>query len=220
MVHLTCLNYRARALPIMAVEVDVKHVVILAHPNRHSFNGTLAAAYSNAAKLIGDQVLLRDLYGLDFKPVLQVGELPFGPHFSPGEDVVAERALIADADVYALVYPLWLNAPPAMMKGYLERVFGYGFAYGKGGGGSEPLLTDKKLISITTSGAPTRWLHETGGLEAVRVLFDRHFAEVCGLTVVDHLHFGGIVPGIRDDAVERMADDVAGVVRKHFKNVK
>lgn len=194
----------------------MKHVIILAHPSIHSFNGTLAAAYSTAAKLLADQVVLRDLYRLDFKPVLQASELPFGPDFHPGSDVVAERATIGDADAYVLIYPLWLNAPPAMMKGYLERVFGYGFAYGTEGRGSEPLLAGKRLISITTSGAPTHWVQETGAFDAIRALFDRHFAEVCGLTLVDHLHFGSIVPGIRDDAVQRMTNEVAGAVRKHF----
>lgn len=194
----------------------MKHVIILAHPNRHSFNATLSAAYATAAKLLGDQVLLRDLYGLDFKPVLQEGEMPLSPNFHPGDDVIAERALLADADVFALVYPLWLNAPPAMLKGYLERVFGFGFAYGRGGRSSEPLLTGRKLISITTSGAPTHWVQETGALDAIRTLFDRYFAELCGLTLVDHLHFGGIVPGIRDDAVQRMANDVAEAIRGNF----
>lgn len=194
----------------------MKHVVILAHPNRHSLNGTLAAAYCTAAKLLGDQAVLRDLYGLEFSPVLQAQELPFAANFSPGHDVIAERALIADADVYALVYPLWLNSPPAMMKGYMERVFGYGFAYGEGGHGSHPRLNGKKIISITTSGAPSHWVQETGAFGAISALFDKHFASVCGLTALDHQHFGGIVPGIRDDAVQRMTNDVAEMVRKNF----
>lgn len=198
----------------------MKHVVILAHPNRHSLNGALAAAYCTAAKLLGQQALLRDLYGLEFNPVLQAGELPFAAKFQAGDDVVAERSLIGDADVYALVYPLWLNSPPAMMKGYLERVFGFGFAYGRDGRGSEPLLSGKRLISISTSGAPTHWVHETGAFEAIRTLFDTHLASVCGLTVLDHLHFGGIVPGIRDDAVQSMAEKVATAVREKFGRSK
>lgn len=194
----------------------MKHVVILAHPNRHSLNGTLAAAYCTAVKLLGHQALLRDLYGLEFNPVLQASELPFAAKFQAGEDVIAERALIADADVYALVYPLWLNSPPAMMKGYLERVFGFGFAYGRDGHGSEPLLAGKRFISISTSGAPTHWVRDTGAFEAIRTLFDTHLASVCGWTVLDHLHFGGIVPGIRDDAVQSMAENVAAAVREKF----
>lgn len=196
----------------------MKHAVILAHPNRRSVNGAFATAYAAAAQNLRHDVVTRDLYALGFQPALQPDEWPFAENFRPGADVIAERALIADADVYALVYPLWLNAPPAMMKGYLERVFGYGFAYGGGGPGAEPLLKGKRLISITTSGAPEHWVRETGAFDAIRALFDRHFAAVCGLAVTDHLHFGGIVPGIREDAVQRMADRVAAAVHRHFES--
>lgn len=194
----------------------MKHAVILAHPNPASFNASMARAYGLAATALGHQVVVRDLYALDFDPRLASLELPFAESFEPGADVRAERMLLADADVYALVYPLWLNTPPAMMKGYLERVFGYGFAYGKEGHGSEPLLTGKRLISFSSSGAPLHWVEESGAFAAIRTLFDNHFAAVCGLTPVEHVHFGHIVPGIRPDAVLRMLDEVGNTVRKHF----
>jgi NAD(P)H dehydrogenase (quinone) len=194
----------------------MKHAVILAHPNPNSFNAAMAQAYVLAVTALGHKVVVRDLYAMNFDPRLRSFELPFTEGFEPGADVQAERALLADADVFALVYPLWLNAPPAMMKGYLERVFGYGFAYGKDGHGSEPLLSGRRLISLSSSGAPLHWVEETGAFEAIRRLFDNHFAAVCGLTVTDHVHFGHIVPGIRPDAVIRMLEDVGKAVRKHF----
>jgi NAD(P)H dehydrogenase (quinone) len=194
----------------------VKHAIILAHPNPGSFNASVAHAYGLAATALGHKVVLRDLYALGFDPRLRATELPFADDFEPGADVAAERALLTDADVYALVYPLWLNAPPAMMKGYLERVFGFGFAYGRDGHGSEPLLSGRRVISFSSSGAPLHWVEETGAFNAIRALFDNHFAAVCGFTVTDHVHFGGIVPGIRPDAVLRMLDDVGKSVRTHF----
>ena len=194
----------------------MKHAVILAHPVASSFNAAMAQAYRANAIGQGHTVLVRDLYALKFDPCLAAGELPFAEDFQPRADVVAERALLADMDVYALVYPLWLNAPPAMLKGYLERVFGWGFAYGREGHGPAPLLNGKRLISFTSSGAPFHWVKETGAFDALRALFDNHFAAVCGLTVVDHVHFGGIVPGIRPDAVIQMLGEVGNSVRRHF----
>jgi len=194
----------------------VKHAVILAHPNPASFNAAVADAYVKAVRALGDQAVLRDLYALNFEPRLGQGEMPFGAAFQPGPDVVAERKAIGDADVFVLVYPLWLNAPPAIMKGYLERVFGFGFAYGQDGNGSAPLLTGRKLVTFSSSGAPFHWVQQTGAFEAVRTLFDRHVAAVCGMSVVDHVHFGGIVPDIRPDAVARMLKDVARTAESHF----
>ncbi len=130
--------------------------------------------------------------------------------------VAEERRLISDAEVFAFVYPFWMNAQPAMMKGYIDRVFAMGFAYGPGRSGNAPLLKGRKMISFTSSGAPTDWVIETGAFDAVRKLFDEHFAAVCGLEVIDHIHFGAIVPGIRADAVERLLGQVKDAVKRHF----
>ena len=57
-----------------------------------------------------------------------------------------ERARIEAADVYALIYPLWFNAPPAILKGYVDRVFSLGFGYDAELGGNRPLLAGKQLM--------------------------------------------------------------------------
>ena len=141
-------------------------------------------------------------------------------HIRAGDQVAVylegEQVILRDIDVFVLFYPFWLNAPPAMLKGYLDRVFGMGFAYGKGRSGNEPLLRGRKLLSFTASGAPTEWVMKTGALEAVRTLLDEHVAAVCGLQVGEHLHFGGIVPGIRGDVVARHQQSVRDLVARQF----
>jgi NAD(P)H dehydrogenase (quinone) len=194
----------------------MKHAVVIAHPRAKSFTHSVADAWQAAVASAGHAVLVRDLYAMDFDPRLAAGELPFDPGFAPGDDVKAERALLGDADVFVFVYPLWFNAPPAILKGYCERVFGPGFAYAPGTGGSNPLLTGRKLISFTSSGAPTDWVESTGAFDALTTLFDKHFAEVCGLSVVDHVHFGYVVPGMRTDAAERLLARVPEAFARHF----
>lgn len=197
----------------------MKHAIIFAHPRSASFIGALAGAYEEAATRLGHQVVTRDLYRLGFQPCLTAEELPFDPDFEPHKDVQAERALLGDVDVFALIYPLWLNSPPAILKGYLERVFGFGFAYGKNGR-SRPLLEGRRLISFSSSGAPLYWIEQTGAFGAVKTLFDQYFAELCGMQFVEHIHFGGIVPGIRDDAVARFLAQTSTAVETHFGRPK
>ncbi len=194
----------------------MQHALIVAHPNPKSFVASLAMAYDEAAKGLGHKTIMRDLYGISFDPCLKADEIPTPAGFSPRADVIGERVMLGDADVFALFYPFWMNAPPAILKGYLDRVFGMGFAYGKGENGNEPLLRGRKLISFTASGAPTEWVLQTGALEAVRALFDKHVAAVCGLQIVDHVHFGGIVPGIRADVVARHLQSVRNAVARQF----
>jgi NAD(P)H dehydrogenase (quinone) len=196
-------------------EKAVKHAVIFAHPSARSFTGSVANTYADAVVALGQQVVIRDLYRMNFDPRLTEEELPFTNNARPRPDVIAERQLLADADAFALIYPFWLNAPPAMLKGYLDRVFGYGFAYGRNGR-SEPLLKGRFLITFSSSGAPLHWVRETGAFEAVGKLFDIYFAELCGLSFLGHTHFGAIVPMIREDAVVAKLASVEDVVKKHF----
>lgn len=193
----------------------MKHAVIFAHPNAQSFTASVAKAYEDAARVLGHSVVVRDLYRMKFDPCLAADELPFAPDFRLRPDVEAERKLLEDADVFALVYPLWLNAPPAMLKGYLDRVFGFGFAYGKEGH-SRPLLQGRSLITFSSSGAPLHWVQQTGALDALGRLFDQYFAELCGMRFLERVHFGGIVPMIRGDAVAARLSQVRESVNKHF----
>ncbi|HUO03160.1 MAG TPA: NAD(P)H-dependent oxidoreductase [Rhizomicrobium sp.] len=196
----------------------MKHAVIFAHPRAQSFTASVAGAYAAKAKALGHEVVMRDLYRMGFSPALQAGELPFDSGFAPGSDVVAERALLADVNVFAMVYPFWLNAPPAMLKGYLDRVFGFGFAYG-GQGRSAPLLKGRSLISFSSSGAPDYWVKEKGTLEALGKLFDLYFSDLCGMDFLEHVHFGSILPMIREDAVASRLAQVEAAVEKHFGNI-
>ena len=194
----------------------MKHAVIMAHPKARSFTASAAQTYGAACETLGHSVTMRDLYRIGFDPCLKADELPFEPSFQPGPDVAAERVLLKDCEVFAFFYPLWLNSPPAMLKGYLERVFGFGFAYGGEGRSYNPLLTGRKLISFSSSGAPSAWLEESGSLEAVRTLFDTYFASLCGLSVLAHVHAGNVTPGASAFFIQARLDDVRTSVRQNF----
>lgn len=194
----------------------MRHAVIFCHPRANSFTASVADAYARAAMGLGHKIVKRDLYRMGFDPCLKAGEMPFSTDFKPGNDVLEERKILADCDVFALVYPLWLNAPPAILKGYLERVFGFGFAYGEHGRSYVPLMTDRSLISFSSSGAPTAWIRQSGGMTAIQTLFDRYFADLCGMTTLGHVHFGGVTPGASEFFIREQLDRVARTVKTTF----
>jgi hypothetical protein len=96
----------------------VKHAVIFAHPNLESFTASVAGAYVKTAEALGHAAVTRDLYRMNFASNLQSSELPWDKHFCAGDDVQDERAILRDIDVFAFIYPFWLNSPPAIIKGY------------------------------------------------------------------------------------------------------
>lgn len=194
----------------------VKHAVIFAHPSAQSFTASVAAAYTQAVESLGHTAVQRDLYRIGFDPCLKETEVATSRAFQVGDDVLSERKLIVSCDVFALIYPLWLNTPPAMLKGYLDRVFGFGFAYGAGGRSYEPLMGGRQLISFTSSGAPAAWLHQTGSWNALQALFDTYFATLCGMKVVGHVHTGGMNSEASTSFVQARLHDVRAAVMQHF----
>ena len=193
----------------------MKHAVVVAHPDPASLNATIAQTYADTVTNAGHEAVVRDLYAMGFDPCLKAEEIPGPAEPRFGDDVTAERALLADADVFAFVYPLWFNGPPAILKGYVDRVFGMGFGFTPAFGGTDPALRGRRLISFTTSGAPDAWVQDTGAMDALRRLFDDHLAGVCGLRVADHLHFGGMVSGITEAAFADVIAKVREAAARH-----
>jgi NAD(P)H dehydrogenase (quinone) len=195
----------------------MKHAVIVGHPNPDSFTLTMARTYCDAVRARGGDPVLRDLYRMGFDPCLKAEEIPRPGGFTPDAHVVDERVEICDAEVFCFVYPLWFNLPPAIVKGYIDRVFGMGFGYGPiRDGGNQPLLSGRRMISFSSSGAPEDWLQETGAWAAIRTLVDGQLAQVCGLQVVDHIHFGGVLKNMIPESVEDCQARVRLAVAEHF----
>lgn len=189
--------------------------VIVAHPRKRSFTLAMATAFAEAARAAGCEVAMRDLYRLRFDPRLRAEEMPDHLGATVRPDVTRERAAIAGADIFAFFYPLWFNATPAMMKGYVDRVFGMDFGYSAiREGGNQPLLGGRKMITFTSSGAPQDWVETSGAFSAMQEHFDAHFAAMTGMEIIGHHNFGGVGHGMRKDMVERHRTEVRDRARR------
>lgn len=182
-----------------------RHAVIVAHPESHSFTMAVADAYCEVVRTQGQVAIVRDLYRLGFDPVLKASERPTEGALEPATDVAAELEQLHGSDVFVLVYPIWFGAPPAIMKGYIDRVFGAGYVEPLRGehllGPAHPLLGGKRLLSITSSGSTRRWLDEQGAWLSLQTLFDGYLARSFWMDTPDHLHFESIVEGLGKDIV-------------------
>lgn len=104
-------------------------LVILAQPKKPSFNSAIAERVVRALESQGySPVILIDLYQDNFDPVMPQEELP--RKFSFDERTLQYQEQIQKADRVVFVYPDWWGGPPAIMKGFLDRVFRPGIAYG------------------------------------------------------------------------------------------
>lgn len=169
---------------------DGRHAVIVCHPDPDSFNHAIASRYCDEVRVAGQTVVVRDLYAMRFDPVLKAEERPTlaEPVLSP--DVAAEQEILAGCDVFVLIYPIWFGSPPAMMKGYVERVFGAGVSpedvrhQARG-----DLLGDKRLLSFTTSAMSTPWLAQEGQELGLGAVFDDYIVHAFGMHAREHKRF-------------------------------
>lgn len=190
-------------------------VVIVAHPRRRSFTVAMAEAFTCAAREAGAEVMVRDLYRLRFDPRLRAEEMPDHLGAAVRPDVTREREAIAGADIFAFFYPLWFNATPAMMKGYVDRVFGMDFGYtARQHGGNQPLLGGRKMITFTSSGAPQDWVERSGAWASMQAHFDAHFAAMTGMEIIGHHNTGDVGGGMRKDVVQHHRQAVADRARR------
>jgi len=193
----------------------LKHAVILCHPEERSFNRAIADAYCSAVKNLGHAFVLRDLYRMDFDPVLKSQEKATGSAFTPRADVEAELTVLRGCDIFVLVYPIWFGTPPAMMKGYVERVLGSGITpHSVKERARTPLLGGKRLLSFTTSAMSEPWLNEQGQWMSLRYIFDHYLAHAFGMLQDEHVHFSNVTAGMEPRWAEQHLYEVEQQARR------
>lgn len=183
----------------------MKHLIVYAHPRKGSLNHAILQTAVEGLQQKGHEVVVRDLYELNFQPVLSSSEM----NGDIGEDVVREQEFLEWADVITFIYPIWWTGMPAIMKGYIDRVFSYGFAYKYVKGTQMGLLKGKKAVIINTQGKSHAEYEANGMANALRLTSDKGIFEYCGLDVMYHIFLESALSS--DDAtrhawLEQIAD--------------
>jgi len=101
--------------------------VILAHPDKQSFNHAIANTAVSELKRYGHQVNYHDLYSESFDPLLPTEEFPKRVNIPP--EIETHCREIASAEGIIIVHPNWWGQPPAILKGWVDRVIRPGVAY-------------------------------------------------------------------------------------------
>lgn len=142
-----------------------KILLIIGHPRKESLCGALADKYVSGAEKAGHTIETIHLGGLEFDPILwggYEGSQPLEP------DLVKAQQQITWADHLVFVYPTWWGALPALLKGFIDRVFlpGFAFKYREGSVRWDRLLTGKSAHLIVTMDSPPwyyRWISRMPG---------------------------------------------------------
>jgi NAD(P)H dehydrogenase (quinone) len=194
----------------------MKHLVIAAHPRSDSLTMSLARAYIAELSALGHQHTLYDLYSMGFDPVLSGTEVSQSQIRSSDPDVLQAQQDLDAAEAVTVIYPLWWLSMPAILKGYIDRVFSRGFAYQSQQGVMHGLFTGKKCVIVTLSGAPLPLLEGRGHWDAITMLQDTHVFRAVGFALLDHVHFDHIGPELPAATATAHLNRVRQCARQHF----
>lgn len=168
----------------------MKYLIVYAHPNQESLNGHFKQTIEEFLKSAGHEIVVRDLNRLNFNPVLSLEDMNGQRTGEVAEDVKAEQNYITWADCLIMIHPIWWTGLPAIIKGYIDRVFSYGFAYRYDNGIQKGLLNDKSVVIINTHGKSNDEYREIGMDRALTLISDIGIYLYSGLRIKRHLYFG------------------------------
>ncbi len=172
------------------------YLIVYAHPNPKSFNHAIKETIENKLKEKGKSFETRDLYSLGFDPVMKPDDFIAIQKGEYLPDVKTEQDLIKEAKTIIFIHPIWWYSMPAILKGYIDRVFSYGFAYVLEDE-LKPLLTDKKVMIFNTLGETEEQCEGAGICPCIKKTIGGTF-EFCGMEVVEHKMFFA-VPYVTDE---------------------
>jgi len=168
--------------------------VLLAHPNTESFNHAVCQAFVNGLGDAGAKVEVNDLHASRFNPIMAGDDFnQFAKDGTLPADILAEQAKVNRADGLALIYPVWWNEAPAILKGWIDRVLAKGWAYDVTPAGKFlALLKLKKVIIFNTADNPLALLEGAGLNNATRLTKDAGTFGFCGVKTVEHHILGDV----------------------------
>ncbi|MCC7567733.1 MAG: NAD(P)H-dependent oxidoreductase [Methanoregulaceae archaeon] len=191
--------------------------VILAHPHPGSFNHAVAETVVAALTEFGHTVAFHDLYAEKFDPLLPYPEIDRDARLP---SFVAEHCReIAAADGLVIVHPNWWGMPPAVMKGWIDRVLRPGVAYrfregDAGEGVPEGLLKAKAALVLNTSNTPEQRELDVFG-DPLERLWKDCVCMFCGIPVFRRRMFGVVVTSTREQR-QSWLDEACSLTREVF----
>ena len=194
----------------------MKIMVVLGHPNKGSFNHAIAMTAVEALKTSRHEVMFHDLYAEGFDPVLTHEE--FTAEEVSDASVKAQCDEVVAADAIVMVHPCWWGQPPAMLKGWIDRVLRYGVAYTfKEENGQEVgvgLLRARTALVFNTC-MTTEEMDRTHYGDPLEGLWKNSVLGFCGVTEVHRVNFR-MVQTISQAEREAMLETVAVTLNELF----
>jgi NAD(P)H dehydrogenase (quinone) len=191
--------------------------VILAHPDPNSFNHAIAQTVADCLKKNGHEVSFHDLYAESFDPLLPAGEIPAKAFLPQAIQDYCEE--ISKAEGIIIVHPNWWGQPPAILKGWIDRVIRPGVAYefleGDSGEGVPKglLMARVALVFNTSNTLPEREQLVFG--DPLQTLWQNCVFGLCGVLIFHRHTFTPVVTSTEAKR-KHWLEEVKRTVERYF----
>lgn len=191
----------------------MKYLIIYAHPNPASFNHAIKETISEELIKNNKDFEIRDLYKIGFNPALSFNDLSAIQNGVVPPDIKTEQDYVSSADTLIFISPIWWSSIPAMLKGYIDRVFSLKFAYDITADGIIGLLKGKKTFIVNTTGASKEDYDKNGAFKMMNMSMDMAIFQSVGMEVIEHKYFSS-VPNVSDQDRKQMLEELRLLVRE------
>ncbi len=164
-------------------------LLVYAHPNPRSFNRAILETVDAELCERGHATCIRDLYQMQFRSVLDGEDLIRNWRGDLPNDIRQEQEAIRWAQGLVFIYPIWWFGPPAILKGWIDRVFVRKFAFDFTAAGMHGLLTHEKALIINTLGGDEATYQRLRWHELLVRPMAEGILEACGVRTVTHRAF-------------------------------
>jgi NAD(P)H dehydrogenase (quinone) len=181
-------------------------LVVYAHPHAESFNHAVLEKFVQGLHFKGHEAEILDLYAQGFNPLLSAADLASLQAGETPADIQAQQDQVARAEGLAFIFPIWWSSMPAVLKGWIDRVFSLGFAYAFKEEGPVGLLKHQKALLITTAGGDQAFFDHSGIQKAIQMTIDLGVFAFTGIPKVQHEFFYNVVqadPATREKYLEK-----------------
>lgn len=195
----------------------MKVSLVLAHPRAGSFNHAIAEKARETLLALNHSVDWQDLYADSFDPLITAREMMEKESANPLVRRYQEQVIVADGII--IVHPNWWGQPPAILKGWIDRVLQYDVAFrfepAEGDGGLPTgLLQGKKAVVFNTSNTPDDREREAFG-DPLDTIWHNCIFGFCGIEQVKRRMFS-VICDADPQRLRGWLDEVGGIVKSQF----
>lgn len=199
-------------------DISMNILIIYAHPNPSSFNHAILETLDAALREHGHVTRIHDLYQMRFRAVLDSEDLLRNWRGDLPDEILREHEAVLWAQGLVFIYPIWWFGPPAILKGWIDRVFVRKFAFDFTAAGMEGLLAhDHALVINTLGGDETLYQRERWHELLVRPMVEGVLS-ACGVRDVVYRAFYSVVT-VSHAERQAMLEEVRALATTTFRPI-